>query len=73
MNSLIHYPPQWCRGSGLDCGSGDLGSIPGVPSPRVGPPMARRLVTSSDVVRSAGTRTMSEFSRTKLGNWSTVS
>ena len=25
------------QGSGLDCGSEDPGSIPGIPSPRVGP------------------------------------
>ena len=30
------------QGSGLDCGSEDPGSIPGIPSPRVGPLMARR-------------------------------
>ena len=42
--------PRWRRGSWLDCGSGDLGSIPGIPLPRVGPLMARRLKTSfSDV------------------------
>ena len=37
------------RGSGLDCGSEDPGSIPGIPSPRVGPLMDRRLKTSADV------------------------
>ena len=36
-------------GSLLDCGSGDPGSIPGIPSPHVGPLMAWRLKTSSDV------------------------
>ena len=41
--------PVWHRGNGLDCGSGDLGSIPGIPSPRVGPLMARMLKTSLDV------------------------
>ena len=30
-------PPRWRRGSGLDCGSEDPGSIPGIPSPRVDP------------------------------------
>ena len=50
---LIHYicsPPLWRRGSGLDFGSEDPGAIPGLPSPRVGPLMARRLKTSSDVL-----------------------
>ena len=42
-------PPRWRRGSGLDCGSEDPGSIPGIFSLRVGPLMARRLKTSSDV------------------------
>ena len=42
-------PPRWHRGSGLDCGSEDPGLIPGLPSTRVGPLMARRLKTSSDV------------------------
>ena len=41
-------PPRWRRGSGLDCGSEDPGSIPGIPSPGVGPPMARRLKTCRD-------------------------
>ena len=41
--------PPWRRGSGLDCGSEDPGSIPGLTSPPVGPLMARRLKTSSDV------------------------
>ena len=35
-------PPRWCRSSGLDFGSEDPGSIPRLPSPRVGPLMARR-------------------------------
>ena len=35
-------PPRWRRGSGLDFGSEDPGSIPRLPSPRVGPLMARR-------------------------------
>ena len=34
--------PRWRRGSGLDFGSDDPGSIPCLPSPRVGPLMARR-------------------------------
>ena len=35
-NSIYHSrPPRWRRGSGLDCGSGDPGSIPSIPSPRV--------------------------------------
>ena len=42
-------PPWWLRGSVLDCWSEDLGSIPGLPSPRVGLLMARRLHTSSDI------------------------
>ena len=33
---------HWPRGSGLDFGSDDSGLIPGLPSPRVGPLMARR-------------------------------
>ena len=37
------------RGSGLDCGSEDPSSISGIPSPRMGPLMARRLKTSADV------------------------
>ena len=43
-------PPQRRKGSGLDCGSEDPGLIPSIPSPLVGPPMARRLKTSSDVL-----------------------
>ena len=43
-------PPWWRIGSGLDCGLEDSGSIPGIPSPPVGPLMARRLRTSSDVL-----------------------
>ena len=35
-------PPRWRRGSGLDFGSEDPGSIPRLPSPRVNPLMARR-------------------------------
>ena len=37
------------RGSGLDCGSDNPGLIPGITSPHMGPLMARRLKTSSDV------------------------
>ena len=35
-------PPRWRRGSGLDFGSEDPGSISRLPSPRVGPLMERR-------------------------------
>ena len=35
-------PPRWRRGSGLDFGSEDPGSISRLPSPRVDPLMARR-------------------------------
>ena len=45
----LSCPPRWPRGSGLDFRSEDPGSIPGIPSPRVGPLMARGLKTSSDV------------------------
>ena len=47
MTYLQHFfieqlsPPRWCRDSGLDFGSEDPGSIPRLPSPRVGPLMAR--------------------------------
>ena len=42
--------PRWRRVSGLDCGSEDPGLITGLSSlTRVGPLMARRLKTSSDV------------------------
>ena len=33
----------------MDSGSGDTGSIPGIPSPYVGPPMVRTLMPSLDV------------------------
>ena len=46
---FVNCPPRWRRGSGLDCGSEDPGSIPGIPSPHVGPLMAGRLKTSFDV------------------------
>ena len=38
----LKCPPRWRRGSGLDFGSEDPGSIPRLPSRRVGPLMARR-------------------------------
>ena len=47
--SFPRYLPWWCRGSGLHCGSEDSVSIPGIPSTCVGPLMARRLKTSSDI------------------------
>ena len=34
---ILSRPPRWRRGSGLDCGSDDPGSIPGIPSSRVVP------------------------------------
>ena len=40
---------QLYRGSGLDCGFGDPGSIPGITSLPVDPPMVRRLKTSFNV------------------------
>ena len=40
--SFCSCPPRWRRGSGLDFGSEDPGSIPRLPSPRLDPPMARR-------------------------------
>ena len=43
------YLPQWLRCNGLDCGSGNPSAIPGIPSPRVGFLMTRRLKTFSDV------------------------
>ena len=48
--NFFSCPPQWCRGSRLDCGLGDMGVIPGIPSLHVGPLMARRLKTSLDVL-----------------------
>ena len=47
---------RWRRGSGLDCWSDDPGSIPGMPSPCVGPLMARMLKTSLDVLMSVSGR-----------------
>ena len=38
----FNSPPRWRRGSGLDFGSEYPGSIPRLPSPRVGPLTARR-------------------------------
>ena len=49
LHFVCRCPPCWRGGSRLDCGVGDLGSIPGIPSPRVGPLLGRRLSTSSDV------------------------
>ena len=46
-------PPRRCRDGGLDCGSRDPGSIPGIPSPGVGPLMTRRL---KDVFGRSGAR-----------------
>ena len=43
MNTPPPYPPRWCRDGGLDCGSGNPGSIRCIPSPGVGPLMTRRL------------------------------
>ena len=40
--SQTHGPLRWHRGSGLDFGSEDPGSIPRLPSQRVDPLMARR-------------------------------
>ena len=48
-NYRLCCPPRWRRGSGLDFGSEDPGSIPGLPSLCAGPLKARRLKTSSDV------------------------
>ena len=41
--SNITCPPRWRRGSELDFGSEDPGSIPCLPSPRVGPLMAKEV------------------------------
>ena len=76
-------PPRWRRGSGLDCGSGDQDSVPGLPSPLVGPLMARRLkISSDDPVPVFGwlvtLKTPScpwpcvPGSRSKFENWTTV-
>ena len=51
---ISHGPLQWRRGSGLDCGSEDPGSIPGIPSPHMGPLMARRLSMSSEALPMLG-------------------
>ena len=53
--------PWWGQGSKLDCGSRDPGSIPSIPSSRIGPLMARRLKAifgpgASAVVGSASKR-----------------
>ena len=47
------YQPRWHRGSGLDCGSEDPGSIPGIPPPRVGTLMAKEV---KDVFGRPGVR-----------------
>ena len=75
-------PPRWCRGSGLDCGSEDPGSIPSLPSPRVGPLMARKLKTSGMLCLCQGRlgtlktpscpRRLVPGSRSKFGNVTTV-
>ena len=73
----------WRRGSWLDCGSIDLGSIPGIPSPHVGPLMAvgkRHLLTSRCPCpgRLSMLKTPScpwrwvPGSRSIFGNWTTV-
>ena len=49
VNPSVCCPQRWRRGSRLDCESDDPGLNPGLPLPRVGPLMARRLKTSSDV------------------------
>ena len=78
--------PRWHRGSGLDCGAGNAGLIPGIPSLCVGLLMARRLKTSSDVkdvfgcpgARLGTLKTPSCLwywvpgSRSKFSNWTTV-
>ena len=50
---MTNTPPPARRGgaemAGWTVGSRDPGSIPGIPSPGVGPSMTRRLKTSSDV------------------------
>ena len=67
----------------LDCRAGDPGSIPSIPSPRVGPLMAIGLKTSSDIPvlcrgRLGKLKTPSCLwhlvpgSRSKFGNWTTV-
>ena len=50
FNSFCKSLPRWRRGSRLDCGWADPGLNPGLPSPQVGPLMARRLKMSSDVL-----------------------
>ena len=53
---IKHFgPPRWRRGSGLDFGSEDPGSIPRLPSPRVGPLMASGKAVK-DVFRRPGAR-----------------
>ena len=71
------------RESGLDCGSVDTNSIPGVPSPCVGSLLARKLVISSNVPGLCRGRlghvkepylpmTWMPDTRSKLGNRTTV-
>ena len=82
VRSPLSNPPQWRRGSRLNYGSGDPGSIPGKHSPRVGPLMARMLKTSSDIpvpVLTNDDKTSSLLwrwvrgSRSKCRIWITVS
>ena len=76
-------PSHLRRGSGLDCGSGDLVLIPGTPSPRLGPLMVRRLKTSWDARCPCRDRLCTlktpnwpwrwvPGSRSEFGNWKTV-
>ena len=67
------------RGSGLECGSRDLGSIPGIPSLCMDPLMARRLTIN--ILGCPGrVRVGSALKKNpscpwygvKLGNWTTV-
>ena len=75
----LHFDHTQCpwhmaRRGGVEvaCWTGleDPGSIPGLPSPRVGPLMARRLKTSSDV-RSACVK-VGPAEGQNLENWTTV-
>ena len=49
IQSISTGTPGWRRSSGFDCGSEDLSSILGIPSPRVGPLIPRGLKTSLGV------------------------
>ena len=74
-------PPGWCKSSRLNCGSvfsEDPWSIPSLPSPRVGPLMARRIIKTSWYPcqgRPGMLKTPSypwhwvPVSRSKFGNW----